>query len=137
MDHILPLVRQVTLYGERIASQKIKDYDISYAQFKILMLLYKYPNRLIKQIDIEQYFGMTNPTVTGLLNNLEKAGWIKRTTHPDDGRCKVVVLQTQALQMQGTFCKIADDIEVDFTKQLSNEENERLRQLLNKIVKGR
>lgn len=79
---------------------------------------------------------MTNPTVTGLIHNLEKNGWVKRVENPKDKRSKLLALTEYAESKRFEFIALADDIETKMAKGLSEEEADILSELLMKIMEN-
>lgn len=66
------LIKKSSLIFDKYINQLLVPYQLTNSQFRILMLLYISPSYSIRQVDIEEMFSMTNPTVTGLIHNLEK-----------------------------------------------------------------
>lgn len=56
---------------------------------------------------------MTNPTVTGLIQKLEKSGFVKRVANPEDKRSKLLELTEYAESKREKFIALADSIEQD------------------------
>ena len=83
--------------------------------------------------DIEKAYSMTNPTVTGILQNLEKNNWIERIENPNDARSKVIKLTKKALKQKEELYNLGDNLEKEFTKGLNKTEQNRLNELLNKL----
>lgn len=69
--------------------------------------------------DIEQAFQLSHPTVSGLLNRLEKKEFIALRPDPDDKRCKRVYILPRGeacnQHMHETMDKIENQIVSDFT----------------------
>ena len=77
---------------------------------------------------------MSNPTVTGILNNLEKNGWINRLPHPEAKRSKHIALTEKSWQHQEILYQISNEIDDILTKSLTTKEREQLQNLLLKIL---
>lgn len=127
------LIKRTSLIFDKSANQLLASYDLTGSQFRILMVLYK-SSENIRQIDIENKFLMTNPTVTGLVQKLEQKELIRRIPHPVDKRSKVLVLTERAMEMKEEMLKLSDELERQMTKNLSSEECEQLAGLLTKIL---
>ena len=67
-------------------------YDLSQGRFTILMYLFHFPDQLWTPASLAEAAGVRRATMTGLLGVLEKAKWIRRTPHPNDGRSSVIHL---------------------------------------------
>lgn len=128
------LIKKASLVFDKISNQLLTPYDLTNSQFKILMVLMHAPAGSVRQIDIENKFAMTNPTVTGLVQKLEAKDMVKRMPHPEDKRSKVLVLTERAMEMKEELLALADNLERQMTKNLNNEEREQLAALLLKML---
>ncbi|MCV6816662.1 MarR family winged helix-turn-helix transcriptional regulator [Streptococcus uberis] len=132
-DHIGILIKKTSQAFEKSASQVLAPYDLTPSQFKILKYVTLNPEASVRQIDLETYFGMSNPTVTGIIQNLEKKGMIYRQSHSEDKRSKVIMLTDKAKNASLFILETSDRIEESFTAVLTDSEKETLRHLLNKL----
>lgn len=130
------LIKKMALIFDKYSNQFLTPYGLTGSQFKILMVLYQSPAGSVRQTDIEAKFSMTNPTVTGLVQKLEGKGLVKRMPHPEDRRSKVLVLTERALAMQEELLALADSLEQQMTRNLSESEYEQLSALLMKMLTG-
>lgn len=133
-DKLAILIKRTALVVEKISNHMLVPYDLTHAQFKILMMLYHAPDRSVRQADIEAKFSMTNPTVTGIIQNLEKKNLVQRVENPNDKRSKLLVLTQQARLMEPKMHEISELREKQITKNLTDEECEQLIKLLKKIL---
>lgn len=134
MEKISILVKKTSLVYDKISNQYLIDYNLSASQFKILMLLYHHGD--LRQIDIETILGMSNPTVSGLINKLENQNLVKRISNPNDKRSKLIIPTNLALSLKEDLINLADTIEQNITANLTNSEIEQLKIILNKMIQG-
>lgn len=66
-------------------------YNLSSGRFNLMLLLQHAPNGLMPS-ELAQRVGVTQATISGLINSLEKAELVQRNTHEKDGRSFVIVL---------------------------------------------
>lgn len=135
-DHIGILIKKTSQAFENSASQVLAPYDLTPSQFKILKYVTLNPEASVRQIDLETYFGMSNPTVTGIIQNLEKKGMIYRQSHPDDKRSKIIILSEKAKNARHFILETSDNIEANFTKGLTPQEKDIMRTLLLKLLES-
>ena len=128
------LIKKTSLVFDKISNQLLTPYDLTGSQFKILMVLMHAPEGSVRQIDIENKFAMTNPTVTGLVHKLEAKDLVKRMPHPEDKRSKVLALTDRAMAMKEELLALADDLERQMTQNLNHDECEQLAALLLKML---
>lgn len=129
------LVKKTALVFDKLSNQLLAPYDLTGSQFKILMVLYQSSAGSVRQADIEAKFSMTNPTVTGLVQKLEAKDLVKRMPHPEDKRSKVLVLTDRAIGMKEELLALADDLERQMTRKLTDSECDQLAKLLIKMLK--
>lgn len=130
------LVKKTALIFDKLSNQLLTPYDLTGSQFKIMMVLYHAPAGSVRQADVEAKFSMTNPTVTGLVQKLEAKDLVKRRPHPEDRRSKVLVLTDRAIGMKEELLALADDLEQQMTRKLSDDECDQLSKLLIKMLKN-
>lgn len=133
-EKIAILIKRAALVVEKISNNILAPYDLTNAQFKILMMLYKNPDQTVRQADIENRFSMTNPTVTGIIQNLEKKNLVQRIENPNDKRSKLLVLTPQAREMEQRMYELSERREKEVTSHWTEEECEQLIALLKKLL---
>lgn len=135
-DKIAILIKKLSLEIDKLSNSVLEPHDLTSSQFKILKYLLHQPEgELVRQVDIEHYFSMTNPTVTGLVQTLEKKGLIERRINPKDSRSKILCPSEKALNMKAMLYKLGEELEGNLTKVLDHEEKQELLRLLNKLLR--
>ena len=135
MDRIGILIKKVSLELEKTALSVLSPYDMTLTQYKIIIYLYSSPQISTRQVELERAFSMTNPSVTSVLNTLEKKDLICRTANAEDRRSKVISLTQKALDMRDELDAAGDRLEEAFTRNLSSAERGEMVSLLTKILK--
>lgn len=128
------LARITSLYVDRLASVILKPMGLSLAEYKILYICINYPDQRITNSFLESHFQMSHSTSVGLLNHLEKDGWIRRIPNPDHHREKIVVLSEKAQKNQEALVKAGQDLEDQFTVNLTRKETEEYIRISKKIM---
>lgn len=133
-DRVAILVKKTSLVIDKFANQVLAPFDLTNTQYKIMKFLYANQDVPVRQADIEDKFSMTNPTVTGIIQNLEKKGFIIRAENPADKRSKLLVLTEQGMEMKEELYRAGETIERQATAKLTEEECDQLAQLLRKML---
>lgn len=133
-EKVAILIKKAALVIEKLSNRALAPYELTNAQYKILMLLYRSPDKTVRQIDIEKHFSMTNPTVTGIIQNLERKGLVRRVANAQDKRSKVLSLTGEALSMKEELYAAGEAMEAQVTEKLTHEERQQLIELLKKIL---
>ena len=132
-DRVAILVKKLSLKIDRLANRILAPHDLTSSQYKVLKLLLLRPAESVRQVDVEEYFSMTNPTVTGLVNKLEAKGLVERAVNPHDGRSKVLRLTEKTLAMKEKLFLLGEGLENEFTSVLDAQEKAVLLALLKKL----
>lgn len=134
IDSVAILVKRASLEFDKLAAPRLQKYDITPSQYKVLKLVAVSPAHTVRQVDVEKRFSMTNPTVTGLVRNLEAKGLVRRETNPHDARSKVIDLTESGEAIKDDLFRIGEELEREFTRDLTEQEHAQLVDLLGKVV---
>ena len=97
----------------------------------ILVCLYNQDKMTMK--DIADKIHRTRPTVTVLVDKLEKLGYLKREVSSEDSRYTYICLTKQGLDFKPIFEQISNDLTDMLYKNLSDSEADILEELLRKV----
>ena len=134
MSAILSLISKIHEKGNRFIINELKNSGaegLVPSHGDILVCLYKNSKMTMK--DIANCIHRTKPTVTVLVDKLEKLGYLKREVSDKDSRFTNIVLTQKGEDFQTTFEKISKDLNEMLYKNLSNKEVEILEELLRKV----
>lgn len=127
------LFKQITIINDKTLNKGFESFDITFTQFKILKYLLYFSDKVITQKDIEKHFGISNPTVTGVLDRLEEKKLLERVEVPTDRRKKAIVITAKGRGLLKETKAIFDRQEELFTKNFSDNDLKQLREYLYKI----
>jgi DNA-binding MarR family transcriptional regulator len=114
----------------------LSRHNLSQGRFNVLLLLNRNPDSSLCPADLADRSGVTRATMTGLLDGLEKDSLIQRIQDREDRRRLGIVLTPKGREfidglMPEHFYRIAQ-----LMANLSDEEREQLRGLLDKVADG-
>ena len=136
-DKIAILIKKLSLEIDKLSNPILEPHDLTNSQFKILKFLLINSHEPVRQVDIERYFSMTNPTVTGLVKILERKGLIERRTNPEDSRSKLLCPSEKAVEMKELLYSLGDELEETLTGVLTEKEKKELMTLLKKLLRDK
>lgn len=84
--------------------------------------------------DIEEFFGLTHPSVSGTLSRLEKKGFIAYQPDETDHRCKRIYILPKGLECHSKMLQAIDDIERRIVIDFTPEEQVQFSALLNRAI---
>ena len=136
MKEMLSLVSKIHEQGNRFIIEELKNNGaegLAPSHGDILVYLYKNGKMTMK--DIANCIHRTKPTVTVLVDKLEKLGYLKREASVEDSRSTNIVLTQKGEDFKVIFEKISKELNKMLYKNLSPEESELIEKLLKKILK--
>ena len=84
--------------------------------------------------DLEEHFQLTHPTVSGLLNRLEKKGFVELRPDPEDRRCKRIFLLEKGWQCHDLIRRTIADNEARLVSDFTEEEKALFSKLLDRAI---
>lgn len=119
---------------EERRNKHLLKYNLTSSQQEILFYLGFHEGEPIHQREIEKWFHLKNPTVTGILNRLEEKGFIVRKTGETDKRFRMIELTEKSRclmqEMREEMWQMNDKIYSCMTE----EERSQLSGLLERIL---
>ncbi len=134
MKNLLSLISRIQEKGNRFIIEELKingAKGLVPSHGDILVCLYEQNKMTMKDISDKIY--RTKPTVTVLVDKLEKLGYVKREASKEDSRYTYIVLTKKGLDFKPLFEKISNDLNDMLYKNLSGIEADTLEKLLEKI----
>ncbi len=90
-EALLNLVRTSSMLL-KLSDRFFSHFGLTDAQFNILMILNDYDSEGLSQQELSDQLIVTKSNMVGLVDRLEKAGYVKRKSHPTDRRFYRIVL---------------------------------------------
>lgn len=134
MSAILSLISKIHEKGNRFIIEELKNNGVEGlvpSHGDILVCLYK--NNKMTMKDIANCIHRTKPTVTVLVDKLEKLGYLKRAASDKDNRSTYVILTQKGEDFKATFDQISNNLNKMLNKNLSENEVKLLEELLKKM----
>jgi MarR family 2-MHQ and catechol resistance regulon transcriptional repressor len=130
ISEIFQLLERASRRLKHIQRLTVQQTGLTPSQFYILKLLWECDRRPFKELARELI--CSRATITGIVDTLQKNGFIQREPNPDDRRSLLAALTEKGRSLQGEL----PDLEVYFNQccsGLSKEEFQTLRVLLVKL----
>ena len=134
------LVSKIRQLSERIFAKLLRDYqaiEINPAQGRVMFPLWKKDN--ISFHELKEKTLLSKATLSHLLDNLEKAGYIKRVPSSNDKRTINIKLTEKNKELQDKFIQVSNQMKdiyyEDFTEEDIDEFEGYLKRLLANLTK--
>lgn len=134
MSNLLSLISKIHEKGNRFIISELRKNGaegLVPSHGDILFCLYKYEKMTMK--DVADCIHRTRPTVTVLVNKLEKLGYVRRELSPEDSRYTYIILTEVGKNFKPVFEKISRDLDSMLNKNLLDDELKFLLKILSKI----
>ena len=115
-------------------NKDLEDIGLTFSQSGILMFILINKDQKINQRDIEKEFGLSNPTVNGILNRLEDKRLVRRINDENDKRIKNIIPLAKAENFMNQVKEKKDNMEKNMLKNIKQEEIDIFCNILEKIT---
>jgi DNA-binding MarR family transcriptional regulator len=102
-------------------------------QFFLLIALYEEDNILIS--NLAEKVSIDRATLTGILDRLERDGFVERVFSKNDRRSIYIKLTSKAKNMENELRKIYEQTNSSILSKLSQDEYETFQNIINKLEK--
>jgi DNA-binding MarR family transcriptional regulator len=129
-DRLIFLISKV--YQKLIINlqKSFSESRIEATPIQIMLLFFLQQNNGLSLTQISQGLMLENPTVTGLIDRLEKLGYVKRSDHPNDRRIYLVYLTGKGNKVANKALPIVKKLNEEIKKGYSKEEVENFKKVL-------
>jgi MarR family transcriptional regulator, lower aerobic nicotinate degradation pathway regulator len=111
--------------------EEFEGYDLTPRQFGLLGFLWQQDG--LSQAELSAKGQIDRTTMGGVIDRLEKEGLVMRCSHPEDRRAYRICLTEKGRAMEPLLVPPAAKAQERLVSKLSGEEQETLKQLLDKI----
>ncbi len=130
-DSIEFKISKVLSKWKRELLKDFKTYDITTEQWSLLTRLWEKDG--ISQTQLAHKTSKDLPTITRILNKIEKKGLVKRQSDPNDLRTSLIFLTQKGKELELKLNPIAKQISNKAFKNIKQEDIETLKRVLDDI----
>ena len=115
----------------KIYREKLEEYGITQPQFFLLIALYDEDNILISKL--AEKVSLDRATLTGILDRLERDGYVERVFSKNDRRAIYIKLTFKATNMENKLRAIYEKTNSAILSKLSKEEYDTFQKIIYKL----
>lgn len=130
-DCVCFLVGRVSRKLNRITKESITPYGLTTSQFFLLIALYEENGILISKL--AKKVALDKATLTGIIDRLERDGFVERRNDPEDRRAIRIYLTPKAESLREELLEIYHRNNAKFLSVLSDEEKEIFERVVQKL----
>ncbi|MBP2143545.1 DNA-binding MarR family transcriptional regulator [Methanococcus voltae] len=109
----------------------LKDCEITSSQFRVLSCLWVKDG--LTQSEIHEYLGIKPSSISGLIDCLEKKGFLKRVVDKEDARINRIYLTEKSAEFKECCWEKAIGLNNDILEGFSEQEKEEVKKILVKL----
>ena len=129
-----PRIKRISNALDRMRTRDLEDLDLTSSQGFVLGYLARHRDEAVYPVDLGRAFGLSHPTVTGILRRLEAKGFLAYADDPDDRRKKRLVPTEKALDCHQRVLERFRETETLLSAGMEEAELDRLRNLLDRVL---
>lgn len=128
------LIRRLHQHSTLVFSQRTQaaGFDLTPVQYAALEAIHENPGT--DQAHVAEVIGYDRATIGGVIDRLEKKGWVKRVVSPNDRRARQVSLTAQGKAIRSQLQPVVRDFQADILRPLNACDQEALMSCMQKIV---
>lgn len=128
------LITQIHHLGRRVFSELMKKHDIEIGpgQGRILFALWQKDGVPMKELSKKTL--LRKSSMSELLDNLERAGYVTRVQSEEDRRKTLIKLTEKTRKLQNTYIKLSAEMTQVFYKGFTSDEIDDLESYLHRIL---
>ena len=134
-DEINHLFKMISNKIRARGDADMKERGLTFSQLQVLITLHRHDGEM-SQRELEKELKISHPTIVGLVQRLEKNGYVETWTDETDKRIKHVKQSEKALKMKEEARQRWNDMSMRMFRNLSETEKEELYRMLNVISDG-
>ena len=134
MAVITNIFRVAVTFRNHAERNLLDKYQLSFSGFTVLWVLWIWGRKQSYELAAE--CGISKGTLTGVVNTLEKKGYVARKPHRTDGRRLFIQLTSRGRSLMSRLFPRINATEVAFTDPLSGVEKRELVRMLRIILNG-
>ncbi|HKG22639.1 MAG TPA: MarR family transcriptional regulator [Blastocatellia bacterium] len=104
-EALLNVIRTAAML-QKLSDRFFSQFKVTDAQFNMLMILKDGGEEGLSQQELSERLIVTKSNVVGLVDRLEKAGYLKREANSTDRRCNRVVLTSEGKELVSRVEKV-------------------------------
>ncbi|MCI5774093.1 MAG: MarR family transcriptional regulator [Erysipelotrichaceae bacterium] len=130
------MIKKLHLKMDKHFKETLASTDLTQSQAELLLFLHRNQDKDMTQKDIETYYHISNPTVTGLINRLENKGYVKRVVSKEDARKRIIIETAKAKELHSFIKGRATAFNNKLLSCLDDEQQQLLLDLLWQVLES-
>ncbi|MEK5529383.1 MarR family transcriptional regulator [Viridibacillus sp. FSL R5-0468] len=117
-----------------IGDKKLETYNLTLEQARFIGYLFQHEDEGISQKDMERAFQRKGSTISSIVHNLEKKGFIERKVDMKDERRRIIHVLPKGKNLVEDFNDFFKEMETTMVNGLDDMEKDALSNMLDKVI---
>ena len=130
------MIRLIDDAATEIAGREAGDIDLTLSQIRFVYYLGEQDGRPVTMRELEDRFGVAQPTVAGIMKKLEHRGMVSLDPSPVDRRAKVATLTERGLGAVSELRELRQRVEDRILAPLDPGERPVFKDMLRRLCEG-
>ncbi|MBU3114421.1 MarR family winged helix-turn-helix transcriptional regulator [Clostridium lacusfryxellense] len=135
MQNLSYLIIKASRHLKNKLDKALIKFDITAAQFSVIIQIHS-SEAPITAAEISKRLGSDRPTISGIINRLEKKGIVLKVANPKDKRSSYLEICKEYNKLVDKMKTVSDELTIDIFSIYSNEEAEKLTEMICKLNEG-
>lgn len=135
MQNLSYLINKVSRQLKSKLDKSLKQYDITAAQFSVIIQIHL-SEAPITAAEIAHRVGADRPTISGIINRLEKKAVVVKLSNPEDKRSSYLEIHKESKELVKKIIAKSDELTADIFSIYSKEEAVKLEGLILRLIEG-
>lgn len=130
------LIKNINNSLEKMANESLAEDDITFSQLRIMAYMYESEGHKSHMKDIERFYDVSQPTITGIIKRLGQKGLVEFEPDEHDRRVKIPVLTDLGVEVTERQESFRSGIQKMILSPLDKRERQQFMDMLERIWTG-
>ncbi|MBU3161596.1 MarR family transcriptional regulator [Clostridium frigoris] len=135
MQNLSYLIIKASRHLKNKLDKALKEFGITAAQFSVIIQIYS-SDQPITAAEIAKKLGSDRPTISGIINKLEKKGIVLKIDNPEDKRSSYLEIHKESNKLVEKIKIISDELTINIFSIYSEEETKQFTRMIFKLIEG-
>ena len=135
MQNLSYLIIKASRHLKNKLDKALKEFDITAAQFSVIIQIHS-SDHPITAAEIAQKLGSDRPTISGIINRLEKKGIVFKIDNLEDKRSSYLEICKEFNKLVSKVKVISDELTINIFSIYSKEETKQFSEMIFRLIKG-
>ena len=133
MQNLSYLINKASKQLKNKLDKALTEFDITAAQFSVIIQIHL-SMQPITATEIAERLGSDRPTISGIINRLEKKEIVIKAYNPEDKRSSYLEIKEEAKELVHKIKTISDEVTTELFSIYSKEDARELTAMLSKLI---